>query len=453
MKVIVVGNGKVGNSLVRQLQSEGHDITVIDKKMARLEELNNNSDVLCLNGDGIDEKVLLEAGIQTADLVIAVTSSDEFNIVCCMLSKRLGAKSVVARIRGKEYAKQGNFIRRNLNIDYAINPELRTAKEIANQFKFIGDFKIESVSKGLVDILSFKLEEGNKLIDLKLSEIYTNYAIKMLVCAVERENEVFVPSGNFKLAKGDMLHIIAGNKEIPKIVNIVDNKCEDITSSVVIVGGGKISYYLCQELIKMGLDIKIIDSNLQVCEEMAELLPQATIIYGDGTNQTLLEEEGIINTDAFVSLTGNDEINIILSLYAKTKKIKKIITKVNQGTYSELIKELGLNNVFTPRDVITGNILTYVRSIENGVQISADAVHRLASNKVEALEFKVNETFTHTGITLKDLKLASGIIVAGVVRKGQFIVADGNLSLEQNDSVIIIAVKKRISNLNDILGG
>ncbi|CAM3169498.1 Trk system potassium transporter TrkA [Streptobacillus felis] len=452
MKVIVVGNGNVGNSLIEQLQSEGHDITVIDKKISNLEDLNNKSDVLCINGDGINEAVLTEAGVKDSDLLIAVTSSDELNIVCCMLSKRLGVKNVVARIRGKEYAKQRDFIKRNLNIDYAINPELRTANEIANQFKFIGNFKIDTLSKGLVDVLSFRIEEGNKLIDLKLSEIYKNYSIKMLVCAVERENEVFVPSGDFKLEKGDMLHLISSNKEIPKIVGIIDSS-EQITSNVVIVGGGKISYYLCNELIKMGLDIKVIDSDIHVCEELAELLPQVTIICGDATNQTLLEEEGILNTDAFVSLTGNDEINIILSLYAKTQNINKVITKVNQPTYLQLVKKIGLDNVFTPRDVITGSILKYVRSIKNKGQISADSVHRIVSNKVEALEFKINETFNYTDIPLKDLKLEKGIIIAGVVRDGQFIIADGNLSLKHFDTIIVIAIKKRITNLNDILGG
>lgn len=451
MKIIVIGNGKVGKSLIEQLQIEGHDITVIDKKISKLEELNNSSDVLCINGDGVNVDVLLESGVSNADLLISVTSSDEFNIVSSMIAKKLGAKNVVARIRSREYIKQRRFIKRDLNIDFVINPELRTAKEIANQFKFVGDFKVESFSKGLVDILSFKLDNENKLNNLSLFEINKKYNVKMLVCAVERGSEVFIPSGDFNLTSGDIIHIIAANKDIHKIIEII-GKDDEKTNSVIIIGAGKITYYLANELFKLGLDVKIIDSDLNVCEEMAELLPKATIIHGDATNQNLLEEEGLYNLDAFISLTGNDEINIILSLYAKTKKIKKIITKVNQGTYSDLIKDLGLTNIFTPKEVITGNIITYVRSLDNVGKNSADSIHRLVSNKVEALEFTINSSFNKCNIPLKNMKLANNILIAGVVRKGEFIIADGNLELKENDSIIVISNKKIINELNDILG-
>lgn len=446
MKVIVVGNGKVGKSVIEQLYTEGHDITVIDKKMQGLEETNNSLDVLCINGDGIDNEVLIEAGVPNADLVIAVTSSDELNIVCSMISKNLGAKNVVTRIRSKEYAKQGQFIKKNLNIDLPINPELRTAREIANQFKFVGDFKIESLSKGLVEIVSFRLNENNKLVGLKLNEISKN----ILVCAVERQDDVFIPSGDFKLEKGDRIHIVFSGKNLNDIYSILGEN-EKRAKSAFIVGAGKITYYLSKELLKLGMEIKIIDSDLCVCENMAELLPESTIIHGDATNQVVLEEEGVFDSDSFVALTGNDEINILLSLYAKNKNVNKVIAKINNTSYGNLVKDFGLTNVFTPKDVITDIILTYVRAIENSEEIAADTVYRLVSNKVEALEFRVLDNFKGIGIPLKELKLLKDIIVAGVVRKGDFIVADGNLSIELNDRVIIISFNKRLHNLNDII--
>lgn len=447
MKVIVIGNGKVGNSLISQLILEGHDITVVDKKLSKLEELNNTSDVLCIHGDGLDLEVLKEAGVENSDLVISVTSSDELNIVCSMLAKSYGAKYVVARIRSKEYAKQRKFIKEDLNIDFAINPEMRTAKEIANQFKIVGDFKIESFSKGFVEILSLDLKDGDSFVGLKLSEIKTN----LLVVSVERGEDVFIPSGDFKLESGDKIHIVSSSKNIHNIVDLfVEN--EKRPKSVSIVGASKLTYYLVQELLKMNIELKIIDSNLETCEKMSELVPSATIIHGDATNQTLLEEEDIFNSDVFIALTGNDEINIILSMYAKNKKINKIITKVNNSTYIDLIKDLGIKNIFSPREVITNKILAYVRSIANIGAISAESVHRLASNKVEALEFKITKDFKYINIPLKDLSLIKDILVAGVVRKGEFIVANGNLSLEIGDMVIVIAVKKKISSLNDVIG-
>ena len=437
MKVIVVGNGKVGKSVIEQLYTEGHDITVIDKKMQILEEINNSLDVLCINGDGIDNEVLIEAGVPNADLVIAVTSSDELNIVCSMMSKNLGAKNVVTRIRSKEYAKQGQFIKKNLNIDLPINPEFRTAREIANQFKFVGDFKTESLSKGLVEIVSFRLNENNKLVGLKLNEISKN----ILVCAVERQDDVFIPSGDFKLEKGDRIHIVFSGKNLNDIYSILGGN-EKRAKSAFIVGAGKITYYLSKELLKLGMEIKIIDSDLCVCENMAELLPEATIIHGDATNQVVLEEEGVFDSDSFVALTGNDE---------KNKNVNKVIAKINNTSYGNLVKDFGLTNVLTPKDVIIDIILTYVRAIENSEEIAADTVYRLVYNKVEALEFRVLDNFKGIGIPLKELKLLKDIIVAGVVRKGDFIVADGNLSIELNDRVIIISFNKRLHNLNDII--
>lgn len=446
MKIVVVGNGKVGKSVAEQLYIEGHDITIIDKKIQRLEEVNNSLDVLCVNGDGIDHEVLIEAGVPNSDLVIAVTSSDELNIVCSMLSKNLGVKNVVTRIRSKEYAKQGKFIKKNLNIDLPINPEYRTAREIANQFKFVGDFKIETLSKGLVEIVSFRLNKTNKLVGLKLSEISKN----ILVCTVERGEEVFIPSGDFKLERGDRIHIVLSSKNLSDIYNIL-GETEKRAKSVFIVGAGKVSYYLVKELLKLKMDIKIIDSDINVCEDMAELFPEVTIIHGDATNQNVLEEEGVFNSDSFISLTGNDEINILLSLYAKNKKINKVITKINNTSYGNLVKDFGLTNTFTPKDVITDIILTYVRAIEDSEAIAADTVYRLVSNKVEILEFRVLDNFKKLNIPLKSLGLIDNIIVAGVVRKGEFIVADGNVDIRLNDKVVMVAFNKKLNDLNDII--
>ena len=448
MKLIVVGNGKVGQSLIRQLYSEGHDITVIDKKIERLEEINNELDVLCINGDGVDNDVLIEAGVENTDLVIAVTSSDELNIVCSLISKKLGAKHVVSRIRSKEYIGRYKFLKEDLNIDLPVNPELRTAKEIANQFKFVGDFKIDTFAKGLAEMLSFRLSKGHPLIGRKLIDIDD----RILVCAVEREESVIIPSGDFKLERGDKLYIILPSKYVVNIQDLIGTE-ERNNKSVLIVGGGKITYYLCKELLKYGMDIKIIDNNKEVCENLAEIFPSITIIHGDATNPTVLEEEGIFDSDTFIALTGNDEINIILSLFAKAKKLNKIISKVNNNSYNNLIKDYGLTNIFSPREVITDLILTYVRTVENIGFASADYVHRFVNNKVEALEFQVPDNFKYIGIPLKNLILEKDILVAGVVRNGEFIVADGNLDIKEKDRIMIISFEKKIKDLRDIIRG
>lgn len=451
MKVIVIGNGKVGKSLVEQLFEEGHDVTVIDKKLDRLESLNNTSDVLCLQGDGINIDTLLEAGVETSDFVISTTSSDELNIVSGLLAKSRGAKHIVARIRSKEYSDQAKFIKQDLSIDYVINPELQTAKDIANQFRFVGDFKVESISaRGLVDIISFKLEKSFSFVGLSLSQINSTYGIQMLVCSVQRKDEVIIPSGDFVLLEGDIIYIMASYKEINKIIRLFDIKDKRV-DSVFIVGASKLSYYLAKELLKMNLSIKIMDNNIEACESMAEQLPEATIIHGDAGNQLTLEEEGAFNSGAFISLTGNDEMNIILSLYAKAKRTKKVITKVNQLGFTELVKTLGLNNIFAPREVITNHIISYFRSIERGKEGSAISVHRLVSNQVEAVEYLVDDNFKYINTALKDINLQKDILIAGVVRENEFIRANGNTKLIKNDIVIILSLKRRITELEDII--
>lgn len=450
MKVIVIGNGKVGKSLVEQLFEEGHDVTVIDKKLERLEVLNNTSDVLCIQGDGININTLIEAGVETSDFVISTTSSDELNIVSGLLAKSRGAKHTVARIRSKEYSDQAKFIKKDLSIDYVINPELQTAKDIANQFRFVGDFKVESLSsRGLVDIISFKLEKSFKIVGLTLSQINTQYGIKMLVCAVQRKDRAIIPSGDFLLCENDIIYIMASYKEINTIIRLFDIKDKQV-DSVFIVGASKLSYYLSKELLKMNLSVKIMDHNLEACENMAEQLPEATIIHADAGNQQILEEEGAFNSGAFISLTGNDEMNIILSLCAKAKNTKKIITKVNQFGFMELVKTLGLNNIFSPREVITNHIISYFRSIKRG-EGSAISVHRLVSNQVEAVEYLIDDNFSYINIPLKDLNLQKDILIAGVIRKNEFIRANGNTTLNKNDVVIILSLKKKITKLEDII--
>lgn len=452
MKVIVIGNGKVGKSLVEQLSNEGHDVTVIDKKLNRLEVLNNSSDVLCLQGDGININTLLEAGVDTADFVISTTSSDELNIVSSLLAKSRGAKHTVARIRSKEYADQANFIKKDLSVDYVINPELQTAKDIANQFRFVGDFKVESISaRGIVDIISFKLEKTFSFVGLSLSKINAIYGIQMLVCAVQRNDKVIIPSGDFVLKENDTIYIMASYKEINRIIRLFDIKGK-MYNNVLIVGASKLSYYLACELIKMNLKVKIIDNDLEACETMAEQLPKATIIHGDASNQLTLDEEGAFDSEAFILLTGNDELNILLSLYAKAKNVKKVITKVNQTGFSELVKTLGLNNIFSPREIITNHIISYFRSIQRGSgKGNAISVHRLVKNEVEAVECLIDNNFKYINIPLKDINLQNDILIAGVIRNNEFIRANGNTTLNVGDVAIILSLKKKITKLEDII--
>ena len=452
MKFVVIGAGKIGSTLSEQLVEEGHSVIAVDSNPEAVKKLLNSQDIMCIEGNGATADIQLQAGVKGADLLIATTAHDELNMVCCMLGRQLGAKKTICRIRNPEYYDQLDIIKNNLNLALIINPELTAARDIANGLVFPTATKLEVFGKGRVEMVELRISEGSPLIGLTLAEVYKRLKIKFLICAVQRESGIFSPTGDFVLHKDDRISIAASHSDIERFFRengLVKNKIR----SVMIVGGGKIGYYLAKMLSSMGMRVKVIEKDYNRCTELCDEVPKATIIHGDGTDQELLLDEGIKEVDAFVCLSGLDEENIIMSLYAKNNSGAKTITKINRASYVDMARMLGLDSIVTPKQLTTSTILSYVRSLENASSESRiDSLYHIIGNQVEAIEFNIKDPIPHlTGIPLKDLKIKNNILICAIIRKRQVIIPSGNDTMELDDSVIIVTKDQRFSELRGIL--
>lgn len=451
MKIIIMGSGKVGHKLVEQLGQEGHDIVVIDSNPAALQSLADTEDVMCVEGNAIDYQVQQEAGISEADLVIACTDGDEMNMLCCLLARKHGAARTIARVRKPEYYDQLPFIREEMGLSFAINPERASADMIARVLIFPAATSIEPFAKGRVELMEFPLEQGNALIGKSLVEINQRFSFRILICAVQRGQEVFIPGGSDVLELGDRIHIVSSHDELQGFFKEIDLFRSSV-KDVMIVGGGKISYYLAKRLLYQGMRVKIIEQNMERCRELCEQLPAATIVHGDGSHEDLLQEEGIRDVDAFVAMTGMDEINAILSLYANTHKVSKIITKVTQLSFTDMLETIGIQTTVSPKEVTANQILRYVRAISASVEDnSVESLSRMIGGRLEALEFYVEKKSPFTGIPLKDLSIQSGFLVACIVRGGDLIIPGGNDTIEEDDAVIVVTTRPHVKSLYEML--
>ena len=407
---------------------------------------------MCIEGNGATAAVQIDAGVKNADLLIATTAHDELNMVCCMLARQLGAKKTICRVRNPEYYDQIDIIKNNLGLALIINPELYTARDIANGLVFPTATRLEVFGKGRVEMVELKLSESSPMVGLTLAEIYKRLKIKFLICAVQREQGIFIPSGDFVLHADDRINIAASHSDIERFFRengFVKSKIK----SVMIVGGGKIGYYLAKQLSAIGMRVKVIEKDYNRCTELCDEIPKATIIHGDGTDQELLLDEGIKEVDAFVALSGLDEENIIMSLYAKNNSEAKTVTKINRDSYVDMARMLGLDTIVMPKLLTTGTILSYVRSLENASSESRiESLYHLIGNQVEAIEFNIKEQIPHlTGIPLKDITLKKNILICAIIRKRQVIIPNGNDTMELDDSVIIVTKDQRFSELRDII--
>ena len=364
MKMVIIGNGKAGSSLASMLANEGHDVTVIDINASALEKTQNTEDVMCIEGNGIDADVQRNAAVNKAGIVIATTHHDEVNLLCCLIARKLGAKRTISRVRNPEYYKQIDFIRDDLGLSMAINPEGITADEILRVLITPDAAKVEVFEKGKMELVEYKIPDNSPILDLSLLEIYKRTRIKFLICAVQRDSEIYIPGGNFVLRSGDRINIAAAHKEIEQFFKM-NGSIKDKVKSCMIVGGGRICYYLTRSLLGMGMHVKIIEKNLDKCRQLAQLFPKASVIHGDGTDQDMLLEEGIRDADAFVAITGIDEENIIMSLYAKNNSNAKVVTKVNRESYVDMTAQIGLDCIISPKYLTTNSVLAYVRSLDN----------------------------------------------------------------------------------------
>ncbi len=451
MKIIIVGCGKVGSTLAEQLSKEGNDIVVIDPNYERVQRISNEFDILGIAGSGSNHSVQEEAGIGSADLLIAVTGSDELNLLCCLIAKKAGNCHTIARVRSPEYNQEARFIQEELGLAMVINPELAAAMEIARLLRFPSAIKIETFARGRIELLQFRVPEKSILHNMKVLEIPASLKCDVLICAVTRNDQVIIPDGNFVLQSSDVISIVASPKNASvffKKIKIQTNQVRD----AMIIGGSTTTYYLALQLLAMGIGVKIIDKNRQRCENLSENLPEATIICGDGTDQTLLGEEGLAITDSFVALTDLDEENILLSLFVSDKFPQiKTVTKVNGSTFNNIIRKLNLDTVIDPKLITAEYIVRYVRAMKNSIGSNVETLYRLVNNQLEALEFNIREKAPVLNIPLEQLKLKKNLLIACIIRNRTLITPRGQDKIMLGDKVIVVTTNTGLNDISDIL--
>ncbi len=451
MRIIIVGCGKVGELLTSYIAKEGHDVVVVDTDQAIIEKAVNEYDVMGVVGNGASNSVQLEAGVDKANLVIAVTASDELNIMCCMAARRLGARHTIARVRNPEYAEQVAFMRKEYGLSMAVNPEYDAAQEIGRIIRFPAALKVDTFCKGRVDLVEVKIGEGHPLCGRRLSELVSVCGVNVLVCAVKRGDEVIIPSGDFTPMAGDIIHITASHADLVsffKKLGISDKRIR----SVMIIGGGKIAYFLAKRLENLGIDVKLIERDAERAEQLAELLPKTMIINGDGTDSDLLDEEGIAGMDATVALTGIDEENIIISLYAAKNKVDKVITKINRLNVMKLLSSIGLECMVSPKSITANSILHYLRGLEHSDNSIIQTLYKIVDDQVEAIEFVAAEGFDGLGMPIKAMKIKKNILLACIIRNNKIIYPHGDDTIEMGDTVIVVAKSEAaVHDLDDIL--
>ena len=451
MKIIIVGCGKVGSELAAVLSRENNDVMIIDRDEAAVNELCDKYDIMGTVGNGASSAVQKEAEIMDTDLLIAVTGSDEMNLLCC-LTARMSGKDVhtIARLRNPDYQAEVAFLKEELGLAMVINQEETAAREIARLLKFPSAIEIDTFAKGRIELLSFRIPAGSVLDGLNLIEMHAKLGCDVLVCTAERNGKVQIPHGEYVLQSGDVISIISDTATEEIFFRKIGLKTNKVRNAMI-VGGGDIAYYLAQMLSEYGIKVKLIERRLDRCEFLSEQLPKTTIIHGDGSDKQLLLEEGLDNTEGFVALTDYDEENIILSLFARKNGARKIVTKINRIAFDEVFDELDLDTTIHPRSLTAEYILQYVRARKNSLGSNVEAIHWIVDNKVEALEFLINESFRFTGIPLSELPLKKGYLLACIYRDGKMIIPRGKDVIKTADSVVIVTTNTGMNDINDIV--
>lgn len=450
MEIIIVGCGKVGYTLVEQLSGEDHNIVVIDEREEKVRAITDDLDAMGIVGNGVSYQTLQEAGIATADLLIAVTGSDEQNLLCCVIAKKTGNCKTIARVRNPIYNNEVEFLRDELGLAMIINPELTSAAEIARIFQFPSAVKIDTFSKGRIELLHFRITKDCLLNNYGLIHIRSTLKCDVLVCMVNRNEEVVIPRGDFVFQEGDVVAIVAA----PTKANDFFRKIGIGTSRVhtaMIVGGGTIAYYLARRLLAVGIKTKIVEQDQSRCQHLSELLPKATIICGDGTDQRVLLQEGLEQVDGFAALTGLDEENILLSLFAKKMSHAKVVTKINRINFNSVLGELHLDSITYPRLLTADSIIKYARSMNESLNSNVENLYKLEDGRMEALEFFIKEESCVTGIPLEKLHIRKNILVCCINRGGNVIIPGGQDELRVGDSVVIVLTHSRLNDIKDIL--
>lgn len=448
MRIVVVGSGKIGYALASQLSAEGHDITVIDQDADKVRQVALELDVIGIRGNGVSYQDQTDAGVSDADLLIAVTSGDEMNIISCLIAKKLGAKHTIARIRDPEYSEQLAFLKEDLGLSMAVNPEKAAAREIVRIINFPASSSVRGLVKGRVELVECRIEQGSMLCGTKIFKVRDKFKLNILMCLLERKNDIFIPTAEDVFMSDDKVYVTGAPNDILAFMKAAGHK-EHKIHTILIIGGGKIGYYLARQILDVGLHVKIIEKNMERCRELCELLPEALIINGDGTERKLLEEE-LADADILVALTDIDEENLIVSMYASKCGVQKVITKINRTEYLSLAEDIKIDSVISPKQITAYQIIQYVRAMQNTIGSQVSALVRVANERAEVLEFVAAENTWHQNEPLSTIPLKKGLVIAAIVRMDKLIVPYGNTHFEKGDSIIIVTMNHNFTDMNDI---
>ena len=450
MKIVIAGGGRIGGTVAAVLSEEGHDITLIDHDSETIRTASNAMDIICVEGDAADPEALKEAGVSSADLLLAATEKDEVNMVCGIAARRLGAKHVIARIRDPRYLHQMDFLRDVLGLSQIVNPEYECAKEISRILRFPGAARVDSFSKGSVEIVEHKIPVNGVLDGVVIRELQKTIGPKVLVALIERNGNALIPNGDTVLKAGDRLSITGASKELRRFF-IKIGQYKKPVKQVMVIGGGRITVYLTQLLRENGIDVTVIERDRKKCEELCDLIPEAHIVCGDATHSEVVQEDGISSADGFVSLTGDDGDNIVTSMYASKCGVEKIVTKVNRDHYSDIIDKTILESLVTPKNVIAQQLARYVRAMDNSMESGMESLYRIADGKAEALEFRVSTGAKCIGKPLKDLRIRKDMIIAAIIHGSKAQIPNGNSVISEGDHVIVITAAGRLNDIDSII--
>lgn len=451
LRIIVVGAGKVGDTLVTRLADEGHNLVIIDKNTERLNQLADQCDCMCISGSGASHEILEEAGVGVADLFIAVTESDELNLLCCTIARQFNNQlSVIARVRNPEYVRDVSYLRSRLGIEMIINPEYEAAVEASRLLFLPAALSVNSFAHGQAELVKIQIPEGNILDGKTIAYLGQNITNNILIVAVERGPELTIPNGSFELKAGDIISYVSTRKDNSHFLQSIGFNTRSVRSSLI-VGGGTCAYYLADLLIKSGIEVTIIEKDPKRCDTLCDLIPKATIIKGDGTNEAILDEAGIRDVESVIALTGLDEENIMLALHTKVVSKAKAITKINKISFTKAIESLNLGSVVYPKYITAERIISSARARQATIGSNLEVMYNLFGDRAEACEFKVKEASRVTGVLLKDLNLKPGMIISFISRDGKIIIPTGSDQINIGDNVMVVTTKKGFTELSDIL--
>ena len=449
LNIIIVGCGKVGLTLIEQLTKEGHDITVIDRKPSVIQNVTNLYDVMGVVGNGASYSVQKDAGVDSADLIVAVTNSDELNLLCCTVAKRVGNCAAIARVRTPDYSNEAPYLKDELGLAMIINPDLEAAKEAARILYLPTALEVNSFAHGQAELVKFVIPEDNIINGITVARLGSSITNDILICAIERNDEVYIPNGDFQLMAGDVISFVSDKISAISFLKKIGFNTRQV-KDVMIIGGSRFAYYLAKELLSMKIGVKIIEQNEETCQFFSTILPDAIVIHGDGTDPDILKEAGIQHAQAFVPLTGIDEENIMLTLYAKKVSSAKVITKINKINFKEVVNSLDLGSVVYPKNIASEAIIAYVRARNNSKDSNIETLYHMFDYKIEAIEFLVDKPSHVTDIPLKNLKLKNDVLISFINRNGKIIIPTGNDSIMVGDTVMIVTKQTGFDNINDI---